>query len=84
MLMTSQAFSYVWSYWTHLRDALRYTDQTYNTVNEADTAFSGQSATFDRTNGMTNAAVGMGTTAQSGSNPGLLNPESVKPLPPTP
>ena len=56
----------------------RYTDQTGTEAlfNEADTAFAGQSAGFDRTSGMTNAAVGMGTTAQSGSNPGLLNPES--------
>ena len=41
---------------------------------EADTAFAGQSAGFDRTNGMTNAAVGLGTTAQQGSNPGALDP----------
>ena len=32
---------------------------------EADTAFSGQSADFNNTNGFTNGAVGMGTTAQS-------------------
>ena len=44
--------------------------------NEADTAFSGQDSDFDRTNGFTNGAVGMGTTGQTGSNPGLLNPES--------
>ena len=44
--------------------------------NEADTAFSGQDTDFDRTNGFTNGAVGMGTTGQTGSNPGLLNPES--------
>jgi len=43
---------------------------------EADTAFSGQSASFNNTGGFTNGSVGMGTTAQSGSNPGLLNPES--------
>ena len=41
---------------------------------EADTAFSGQSATFDRTGGMTDASVGLGTTAQQGSNPGALDP----------
>ena len=41
---------------------------------EADTAFSGQSASFDRTGGMTNAGVGLGTTAQQGSNPGALDP----------
>ena len=57
----------------------RYTDPTSGTealFNEADTAFSGQSAGFDRTNGFTDGAVGMGTTAQQGSNPGLLNPQS--------
>ena len=56
----------------------RYTDRagTEALFNEADTAFAGQDPDFDRTNGFTNAAVGMGTTAQSGSNPGLLNPES--------
>ena len=41
---------------------------------EADTAFSGQSASFDRTGGMTGASVGLGTTAQQGSNPGALDP----------
>nr|BAR31400.1 major capsid protein [uncultured Mediterranean phage uvMED] len=42
--------------------------------NEADTAFSGQDSDFNNTAGMTGAAVGMGTTTQAGSNPGLLNP----------
>jgi hypothetical protein len=56
----------------------RYTNQTGTEAlfNEADTAFSGQSAAAGAlTDGMTNAAVGMGTDAQAGSNPGLLNPE---------
>jgi len=44
--------------------------------NEVDSAFSGQDSGFDLTNGMTSASVGMGTTGQTGSNPGLLNPES--------
>jgi len=43
---------------------------------EADTAFSGQDDGFNLSNGFTNGAVGMGTTAQQGSNPGLLNPQS--------
>jgi len=43
---------------------------------EADTAFSGQDDGLNLNNGFTNGAVGMGTTAQRGSNPGLLNPES--------
>ena len=56
----------------------RYTNQTGTEAlfNEADTAFSGQSAAAGAlTDGMTNAAVGMGTDAQAGSNPGLLNPQ---------
>ena len=44
--------------------------------NEADTAFSGQSASFNQTSGFVDAAVGLGTTAQAGTNPGLLNPNS--------
>ena len=41
---------------------------------EVDTGFSGQSSEFDLTNGNTGTSVGMGTTAQGGTNPGLLNP----------
>ena len=44
--------------------------------NEADTAFSGQSANFNRTSGFVDGSVGLGTTAQAGSNPGLLNPQA--------
>ena len=43
---------------------------------EADTAFSGQNEGFDLTNGMSNVHVGMGTTSQSGTNPGALNPST--------
>ena len=46
---------------------------------EADTSFSGQNEGFDLTNGMTNAAVGMGTTSQGGTNPGALNPSTNNP-----
>ena len=55
----------------------RYENQsgTEALFNEADTAFSGQNDGFDVTNGFTAGNVGMGTTAQQGSNPGLLNPE---------
>jgi hypothetical protein len=42
--------------------------------NEADTSFSGQNAGYGNSDGMTGAGVGFGTTAQSGVNPGLLNP----------
>ena len=54
----------------------KYTGQsgTEALFNEADSAFSGQSAGFDRTNGFTNGAVGLGTTAQQGANPGALDP----------
>ena len=46
--------------------------------NEADTAFSGQASNFSQTSGWVDptGAVGLGTTAQAGTNPGLLNPES--------
>jgi hypothetical protein len=56
----------------------RYTNQDGAEAfyGEADTAFSGQDTGFDNTNGWTDGAVGLGTTAQQGTNPGLLNPES--------
>ena len=44
--------------------------------NEPDSAFSGQNQENDLTDGMSNAAVGLGTTAQSGTNPGALNPST--------
>ena len=54
----------------------RYTNQTGTEAlfNEADTAFSGQPDGLDELAGATNATVGLGTTAQQGSNPGLLDP----------
>jgi hypothetical protein len=54
----------------------RYTNQsgTEALFNEADTAFSGQDSGFNNTSGMSGVAAGMGTTAQSGSNPSVLNP----------
>ena len=42
--------------------------------NEVDSAFSGQSAGFNKTQGWSSAATGMGTTAQAGTNPGVLSP----------
>ena len=53
----------------------KYTNQsgTEALFNEADTAFSGQSRNFNNTDGFTNGAVGMGTTAQRGTNPALLD-----------
>ena len=54
----------------------RYTDQsgTETFYNEVDSAFSGQDDGFDLTAGMTDVAAGLGTTAQSGTNPSVLNP----------
>ena len=54
----------------------RYTNQsgTEALFNEADTAFSGQGDGLDETAGFSDGVAGMGTTAQGGSNPGLLNP----------
>ena len=54
----------------------RYNNQTNGTeafYNESNSAFSGQDSGFDVTTGFTNGAVGMGTTSQSGSNPGILD-----------
>ena len=57
----------------------RYNNQSGSETffDEVDTAFSGQDAGLDLTNGMTNAAVGMGTTGHNpGTNPGALNPST--------
>jgi len=55
----------------------RYKSQTGTEAlfNEADTAFSGQSASLTQTSGFVSGAVGLGTTAQQGTNPALLNPQ---------
>jgi hypothetical protein len=62
---------------TGLIFAMRSRYKTQNGVeafyNEVDSAFSGQGSTFSSDNGWVDGAVGLGTTAQSGSNPGLLN-----------
>jgi len=52
----------------------RYTDQagTEALFNEANSAFAGQNSSLGLTD-FSNAAVGMGTTAQAGSDPGVLN-----------
>ena len=44
--------------------------------NEPDSAFSGQDSGFNNITGWTDGAVGLGTTSQQGTNPGLLNPQS--------
>jgi hypothetical protein len=44
--------------------------------NEVDSAFSGQDDDFNNTSAWTDGTVGMGTTAQAGTNPGALNPST--------
>ena len=53
----------------------RFNNQTGTEAlfNEADSAFSGQDDGLDVTSGFTDGSVGLGTTAQQGSNPGLLS-----------
>ena len=54
----------------------RYTNQsgTEAFFNEVDSAFSGQDAGRDETAGFSDTAAGIGTTAQGGTNPSVLNP----------
>jgi len=54
----------------------RYNTQggTEALFDEADTAFSGQNEGFDLSNGFSDGNAGLGTTAQAGSNPSVLNP----------
>ena len=47
-------------------------DETF--YNEVDSAFSGQNKGRSLTGGMVDGSVGLGTTGQTGSNPGLLDP----------
>jgi hypothetical protein len=44
--------------------------------NEVDSAFSGQDKGFDVTTGFTGGGVGMGSTAQGGTNPSILDPSN--------
>jgi hypothetical protein len=54
----------------------RYGSQsgTESFYNEVDTAFSGQPASRDNANGFADGVAGLGSTAQSGTNPSILNP----------
>jgi hypothetical protein len=54
----------------------RYVNQsgTEAFYNEVDSAFSGQDAGRDESAGFSDTAAGIGTTAQSGTNPSVLNP----------
>ena len=49
-------------------------DETF--YNEVDSAFSGQNKGRTLTGGMVDGSVGLGTTGQTGSNPGLLDPSA--------
>ena len=53
----------------------RYTSQSGSEAfySEADSAFSGQDSGFNNTLGWTGGSVGMGTTAQGGTNPSILD-----------
>ena len=54
----------------------RYQNQTGTEAfyNGTDSAFSGQNFGRNLDGGMSGSGVGMGTTAQSGTNPSVLNP----------
>jgi len=54
----------------------RYNSQSGNETfyNEVDSAFSGQDSQFNNTAGWDGPTVGMGTTAQGGTNPSILDP----------
>ena len=56
----------------------RYTNQSGDETfyDEVNTAFSGQDSGAALTSGMSNAAAGLGTTVQGGSNPAVLNPSA--------
>jgi hypothetical protein len=64
----------------------RYTNQsgTETFYNEVDSAFSGQPFGRDNSDGFSDGAVGFGTTAQSGSNPSVLNPVGTATTNPSP
>jgi hypothetical protein len=56
-----------------MRSKYKTQDGEETFYNEVNSAFSGQDSGFNLTNGFTGESVGLGTTTQSGSNPGLLN-----------
>ena len=64
----------------------RYTNQsgTETFYNEVDSAFSGQNQGRNLSAGFADGAVGFGTTAQSGSNPSVLNPVGTATTNPSP
>ena len=64
----------------------RYKNQsgTESFFNEADSAWSGQNDSRNRTAGFSDTAVGFGTTSQSGTNPSVLNPVGTATTNPSP
>ena len=56
-----------------MRSRYKAQDGTEAFYDEADSAFSGQNAAFDQEANATQIAVGLGTTAQQGSDPGALD-----------
>jgi len=64
----------------------RYQNQSGSETffNEVDSAFSGQDAGRDESAGFSDAAVGFGTTSQSGTNPSVLNPVGTAVTEPSP
>ena len=61
----------------------RYDNQsaTKTFFDEVDTAFSGQDCRYELNAGFSDAAAGLGTTAQVGTNPSVLNPVGTALLP---
>jgi hypothetical protein len=59
-----------------MRSKYKTQDGAEALFDEVDSAFSGQDSNFNRSNGFTAGAVGMGTTGQVGTNPAALNPTS--------
>jgi hypothetical protein len=64
----------------------RYKNQsgTETFYNEVDSAWSGENDSRNRTAGFSDTAVGFGTTAQSGTNPSVLNPVGTATTNPSP
>jgi hypothetical protein len=64
----------------------RYQNQTGSEAffNEVDTAWSGQNDSRNLSGGFADAKVGFGTTAQSGTNPSVLNPVGTATTEPSP
>ena len=57
-----------------MRSRYKTNDGSENFYNEVDSAFSGQDSGFNETDGFVDGSVGLGTTAQGGSNPSILSP----------